>query len=83
MRPFDAPRTPKLSTGIDNSFDRRTGHNSSTGRPIPEVKLPKASQEDLLQANALYRLEQQWSVLGKILEIAPDTITGISGELQW
>ena len=47
---------------------------------IPEVKLPKASQEDLLQANALYRLEQQWSVLGKILEIAPDNITGISGE---
>ena len=47
---------------------------------IPEVKLPKASQEDLLQANALYRLEQQWSVLGKILEVAPDNITGIKGE---
>ncbi len=47
---------------------------------IPEVKLPKASQEDLLQANALYRLEQQWSVLGKILEIAPENITGIKGE---
>jgi len=47
---------------------------------IPEVKLPKASQEDLLQANALYRLEQQWSVLGKILEVAPENITGIKGE---
>ena len=47
---------------------------------IPEVKLPKARQEALLQANALYRLAPPWSVLGKILEVAPDNITGIKGE---
>lgn len=47
---------------------------------IPEVKLPKAEPVDLLEANALYQLEEKWNIVGQIIEQAPDNITGVRGE---
>ena len=47
---------------------------------IPEVKLPKAETVDLLEANALYQLEEKWNIVGQILEQAPENITGVRGE---
>jgi hypothetical protein len=47
---------------------------------IPEVKLPKAKPEDLTNLNSLYRLDEKWDTIGKIIEMAPENVTGVRGE---
>ena len=41
---------------------------------------PKANREDLGRLNAMYDLRKRWNIVGDIVNLAPENITGITGE---
>ena len=47
---------------------------------VPQVKLPKATGEQLNEYNALMSTKKDMQFMRKILEMAPENITGIRGE---
>ena len=47
---------------------------------VPKVKLPKATGEQLNEYNALISTKKDMQFMRKILEMAPDNVTGIRGE---